>query len=302
MDLNYKNVLTIIVRNIRFIIFFVSIFALGSISYSLSLPNIYKSSALLKLNDIHGSNQSTLPSSLGSVASLAGINISGSSQSKLSEGIEVLKSRDFLFQFFQDQNIKPYIFAVSKVNKKTGEVIFNDNIYDQDEEKWMLSSSLIEPSMLELYGKFLDENLIIDQDEVTSFVTISIKYVSPKVSQLWADSLIRSLNAKMRAKDKNTATQSVEFLLSEYEKTNIIDLKKILSNLIENEISKISLANSNPEYLFTVIDKPFLPEKKDGPARALICFLVTFLGGLIALLVVLFKELLFDKVTIYPKK
>ena len=53
---------------------------------------------------------------------------------------------------------------------------------------------------------------------------------------------------------------------------------------IEEQTKTIMLANVRPEYLFTVIDPPIIPERKTGPIRSQISIIGTILGAIFALI------------------
>ena len=82
-----------------FIISLTSLFTLISIVYSLFLPNIYISSALLTTTDQNKSNMGML-SQYSSMASLAGISIPSNEDNKTLEAIERIKSFDFFNEVF----------------------------------------------------------------------------------------------------------------------------------------------------------------------------------------------------------
>ena len=56
------------------------------------------------------------------------------------------------------------------------------------------------------------------------------------------------------------------------------------------QLKTLMLANIEKDYLFSTIDPPFIPLMKSSPSRALICILITLLGGLISILTVLIKH------------
>ena len=81
-----------------FIIFFTTLAALTSVVYSLSIPNIYTSSALLVSADSEDSLGSKL--GLSPLAGIAGLKSFQKSGSKAQEAIERIKSYDFFVNEF----------------------------------------------------------------------------------------------------------------------------------------------------------------------------------------------------------
>ena len=58
---------------------------------------------------------------------------------------------------------------------------------------------------------------------------------------------------------------------------------------MQAEMEKQMLSQISQYYVFEYIDKPFVPELKSGPNRAIICIVAFFAGLLIACFYSLFK-------------
>ena len=59
--------------------------------------------------------------------------------------------------------------------------------------------------------------------------------------------------------------------------------------MIEEQAKVIMLAEVREEYVFKTIDPAIIPELKFKPKRALVCLLITFLGGVLSVLIVLVR-------------
>ena len=82
--------------------------------------------------------------------------------------------------------------------------------------------------------------------------------------------------------------ESFDYYLNEYYKsTNMQSLKESISNLQESQMQTLMLASSNSDYVFKILDAPFVPETKSSPNRALICIIITFLGFILSILYIL---------------
>ena len=79
--------------------------------------------------------------------------------------------------------------------------------------------------------------------------------------------------------DYNEASNSIEFLLQTLNRQSAIEVRESISNLIASQLKVATLAQSSNSYLFRTIDPPFMPEKKSGPPRAIICILFFFTGA-----------------------
>ena len=94
-EINVKEVFFALWSSKILIILMVATFAVGSVIYSLSIPNKFTSSSLLKISN-SGSSQSSSNSNLDMIGSIAGINFSGGGTSKSSLVTATIESRDFL--------------------------------------------------------------------------------------------------------------------------------------------------------------------------------------------------------------
>ena len=83
-----------------------------SLTLSLFLPDTYRSTALLEPSDeLQGGGLSAVASQLGGIASLAGIDISNN-KSKVYAAIEALKSRVFIYNFIETNDLLVPLFAI----------------------------------------------------------------------------------------------------------------------------------------------------------------------------------------------
>ena len=124
---------------------------------------------------------------------------------------------------------------------------------------------------------------------------MTIEHLSPIVAQEWASMLIEDLNNYIRDRDVKEAQKSIEFLNAEVAKTNSEELKRLYYNVIQSKTEKKMLAYSRPEYLFRVIDPPFIPEIKSSPRRSIICILGAILGMIIGSFFVLIRHFINTK-------
>ncbi|WP_032094877.1 MULTISPECIES: Wzz/FepE/Etk N-terminal domain-containing protein [unclassified Alteromonas] len=262
--------------------------------YSLGLPNEYKSEVLLApAEDANGGGLSALAGQLGGLASLAGVNLSEGKSDKITIALELLRSKAFIGEFVQSENLKPEIIAVQGWNSGSNKLSFDSDIYDKDAERWVRKVNfpyLPEPSTQEVHKKFVEELLSISKDKETGFVRVSITHYSPYVAHQIVKDLIEALNAKMRQLDILEAERSIEYLTSTLEETNVADMQQVFYQLIEKQQQTKMLANVRDEYVFKVIDPAVVPEKKSGPKRALICLLLVTSAFLVSCLVLIVRD------------
>jgi uncharacterized protein involved in exopolysaccharide biosynthesis len=278
------------------IILITAIFSILSVLYALYLPNIYKADAVLYpsslKNKSFGSNNT---SGLQGIANLAGVNIGpGGETSKTDFSLAVLQSRKFITAFINKHKLTEILFALNKWNEETGKESFDSEIYDINLKKWQVdpeTNESLQPTELEAYYKFT-ENLSIISDLETGIVVVSIEFISPVRAKEWMDFLIEDLNEEIRNKDVALADKSILYLQQQIEKTKVADIQNIFFTLIEQQIQTKLLAETKEEYAFEIIDPPVIDEIKTGPKRALICLIISFIGGLLSIMVVFIRHLL----------
>tara|TARA_R110002060_G_scaffold4144_1_gene6580 strand:- start:118 stop:1104 length:987 start_codon:yes stop_codon:yes gene_type:complete len=286
-EIDLRDLWNVIWRGKWIIIAITAIFAVASVFYALSLPNIYKSEALLAPaeSDQQG-GLSGLSGQLGGLASLAGVNLGGGKTDKTALAIEILKSRDFFAKFVEKHNILPDLMAAKGWDMATNTVVYNEEVYSVDKEEWLRKvkpPKLPKPSMQEAKKEF-EPLLNIESTADTGMLTLSIEHYSPEVAKRWVDWLIKDINSVMKARDKDEAESSITYLQSQIEKTNIVEQKTLLYQLIEDQAKTLMFAEVRDEYVFKTIDPALVPETKAKPKRALIAVVGTLLGGFLGII------------------
>lgn len=263
------------------------VFAVGSVMYAISQPNIYRSEALLA--PVEESGGMKIPGQLGGLAALAGVNLGSGGGSKVGLALEILKSREFLGRFIVKHELKPALMAVDSWNSESNTLNFNDEIYNRTNKTWVRNVTppqQPEPSIQETYEEFV-KTLSVSEDAQSGMVKLSIEHYSPYLASEWVSLLVHELNEEMRQRETEEAESSIAYLQGQLEKTSLADAQSMLYSLIEEQTKTLMLANVRPEYVLKTIDPAVVPEKKAKPSRALIAIIGTFLGGLISVFGVL---------------
>ncbi|MGX9460161.1 Wzz/FepE/Etk N-terminal domain-containing protein [Shewanella sp. A14] len=292
-EIDLRELFSVIWQGKWLIIAITTVFAIGSVIFAVSQPNIYKSEALLVQTDpeIGVSGLAALAGQVGGLASMAGINLSGGGGDKTQMAIEVIKSRKFASSFIQNHNILPDLMAAKKWNMADNTIIYDDELYNQVDQKWVRIVNVPfkpKPSMQEAYKEF-SKIIAVNVAKDTGMVTVSVEHLSPTVAQQWVNWLVADINKEMKQRDVAEANRSTTFLKSQIEQTNIADIRSILYKLIEEQAKTIMFAEVRDEYVFKTIDPALIPEEKSKPKRALICVLGTMLGGMLGVMLVLIR-------------
>lgn len=271
------------------IIAMTSLLTVASVFYALSLPNIYKSEALLAPSEENsGGGLTDKMGQLGGLASLAGVNLGDGGADKTILALEVLKSREFISYFIEKHNLLVPLMAAKGWDREKDELIIDSDVYDSKTGAWVRDISPPknpEPSMQEAYKVFL-EHFSVSQEKETAFVSLGFEFYSPSVSRQWVDWLVEDINLKLKARDVAEAERSIKYLTDQLEKTPIADMHSIFYELIEEQTKTVMFAEVRDEYVFKTIDKAVEPELKSKPKRTLICILGVMLGGILGLFIV----------------
>jgi len=271
----------------KLIILITAIFAIGSVVYSLSLSNHYKSGSIFLARSASG-NQGL--SQYSGLARMAGITLpSSSGEDKAAQMIELIKSRKFVKHLMTFENILPSILAAKSYNNSTQELLFNQKLYESETKTWKNNEI---PSYLKAHSAYLNM-LSIAQDKKTGFISINIEHISPFFAKDFLELIIRESNELLRKKDMDESKQGLEYLTSELSKTPFVELKESINALIEVQLETQMLAQINQDYILIEIEPPFIPEQKSKPIRTFICITGTMLGGMLSVLIVLIRHYFF---------
>jgi len=273
------------------IISITSAISLLALIYSLSLPNIYTSKTTLAPQGSSDNITSTL-GQLSSIAAFGGISLPADSATISQEAIKRITSYSFFSEYFLPNIKLENIMAVESWDPKNDLIIYDTNDFNAEKGIWIRNVKFpktVIPSNQEAFRIYQDI-VKISEDKDTSFVSLSVDHVSPKIAKKWAEIIINEINSSMQNRDRKRAESSIEFL-NDYSKSNNLQaLQDAISNLLEIEMQTLMLTSANESYVYKVIDYPIVPEIKSKPDRPLIIIAGMLFGFLISLTLVLFRH------------
>ena len=292
-EIDLRELFYVLLEGKWIIVSLTSFVSIIGVIYSLLLPNIYESKAILV--PINNASNST-SGMLGGYSSLAGIaGISLPSDGNGSNSLEAIKKIGSL-SFFENEilaNIHlPDLMAVKSWNSKTNAVTYDENIYDANSNTWIREYSYPKqqmPSAQEGFVVFKSKQSL-NVDKNTGFVTLSIKHQSPFVAKQWIELVVNEVNSFYRQKDKLESEKSVSYLNQQFSMTGLSEIKQVLAQLIQEETKKLTLIEANKFYVFDYIDPPAVMEQKSEPSRALICIISAILGGMLSIVLVFIRH------------
>ena len=268
------------------------IFALVSIFYSLSLPNIYLSKALLNpVESSAGVNKSL--GGYSSIANLAGINLSTSNNdTNAAKALKKISTLSFFTENIMPNIFLPDLVAAEDWDLTSNKIIYDKAIYNDKNQSWVNNPQNKELSLSaqKAYEIFLDNNLVFSSDLESGFIMIGIKHQSPYIAKEWTEIIIDELNEFYRKKDKREAKTSIDFLNMQIAQTNFTEIKQVIAELIQSKTQQLALIEVGKFYVFEYLDPPAVMERKSEPGRAIIVILGSIIGGFLGVLIVFLRK------------
>lgn len=247
-------------------------FGLGSGIYAQFLPPAYTASVVLA--PVKEDPLSGLTSQLGGLATLAGL---GTTQTDNVEAVAVLRSRDFVRAFIEDQGLMPVLFP---------------NLWDTKAGGWTVEDP---PGPAQAAAYFVRYVRRVDEDTRTGLVTVSIEWRDPELAAAWANLLALRINDRMRQRALAEAEANVKYLRLEFESTSLVPLQQSISGLLESEMQKLMLARGSSEYAFRIIDRAEVPRAKSKPRVLLIVAVAMVFGAMLTVFVVLIRDMIANR-------
>ncbi len=244
--------------------------AMLAAAYSLTMPNIYRAEVLLApVNGDSGKGgaMASALGGLGGLASLAGISLPGRGSTE--ENIAVLKSREFIWKFVQENNLMPILFQEQ---------------WDAKLNKWKDADAKKQPGQMDAFRQFSGV-LNVVADKKTGLLTVSIDWTDPESANQWANKLLDQLNHYLRAQAITRSQYNLKYLNEELARTQVEEMRKTLFDLIGQEQKNAMLANAQREFAFRVLDPAVTPDTKVAPKRSRIVLLTALFVALISVVV-----------------
>ncbi|MDC1132012.1 Wzz/FepE/Etk N-terminal domain-containing protein [Gammaproteobacteria bacterium] len=284
-EVNLKEVVGLIWKGKLFISIITGIFIVFSILYALNAPNIWTSDSLLTTVETTGVGSKN-SSKMASLASMAGIDISGTGSDKSSIAIATIQSRDFFKHLLTKDGILENLMAFESYDIATGQSYFNKKIFDSEKGEWLKTK----PTPLEAYQKY-QSVLNINYNKLNGLMIMSISHKSPNFAQEFLSLIINEANFLSRERNLLESKKSLEYLNEELQKTKQSEVVLAISSLIESQLKNQMFARAKDNYLLQPIDKPYVPEQISSPNRRQIVIFGALLGLLFSIFSILARHL-----------
>ena len=293
-EIDLRELISVLVQG-KWVIAYVTAFLIiiGTL-YSLLLPNIYQSKALLAPVDESSSLISGALSQFSGLAGVAGINLSAGEQGgNHKKAIELISSLNFFEKHLMPKIFLPDLMAIEYWDDKENIIIYDESIFQKNSETWVRDFSYPQkliPSAQESFEAFKDDHLNILEDNKTGYIALSIKHQSPLIAKQWVEIIVEEVNSFYRQKDKESSEKAVIYLNKQIANTNLTEIRQVTASLLEKEIQKLTLVEANKDYVFEYVYPPSVMEKKAEPNRFLIVILYLIFGALLGIIIVLIRH------------
>ena len=239
-----------------------ALFVVGSLYIAITATPLYRADVVVaRVSNGNMSGAANLASQFGGLGRLAGINLNSGGPGQ--EAQAVLESRRLTEEFIKSKDLLDVVLP------------------DEGRPKTLWRAVV----------QFRDAALNIREDVAEGISTVSISWTDPETAALWANEYVALANELLRTRALTQAESNIEYLRKQVEDTNVVELERVIYDIIESEIQTLMLANGRAEYAFTVVDPAVAPEIRVSPRRKVIVLSGTALGVVVGIVLVLFMQL-----------
>ncbi|WP_044408767.1 Wzz/FepE/Etk N-terminal domain-containing protein [Thiomicrospira microaerophila] len=266
-------------------------------AYSLTIPNQFKAQATLMPV---GSGGGGLGQYAG-LAGLAGISLPRGETPKSEEALTILRSHRFLSGFIDQYQLKPLLFPDNWDKEQSqwivGEPGLRSRIMaslrgtpdDTGESKAYEGQEILlpgEPSMQRSVNR-LRGALQANDGGRTGVITVAIEWTDPVLARDWVNLLVRDINEHLRHQEMQSAQRSIDFLERQIQQISLVEHRQVAFKIIEENLKSLTLAQTEADFVFKVIDPAIVPENRSKPKRSLMVAVGLVLGFMLGVFIAL---------------
>lgn len=241
--------------------------AVAGVATALLMTPVYRAQAVVvpREDSASGVLGRSIMGQLGGLAGLAGGMLpTGANEAEI---LATLRSRALVERFIEERDLLP--------------VLFEDD-WDAERGTWTETDPRRIPTLRDGFRVFDRRVRTVQEDRKTGLVTVAIDWKDPAVAADWANGLVALANETLRQRAIQEATDTLAYLDRELGRTEKVELRTSMFQLVEAQQKTLMVANTRPDYALRVIDPAVTPAPRDRlrPKRALISIAATMLGGL----------------------
>ena len=160
-----------------------------------------------------------------------------------------LRSRSFTMRFLDTHNIYRHFYPEH---------------WSDEDQTW---KGDFQPDRGESFTRFRDEIRLIDVDEETDIVTVSMRWTEPTLPRDWANLYVRTFNEYMRERTLLESDRKQAFLEEKLRQSDVVEIQRSIYRLIEAQTAIVMLANAREEYVLEIIDPAARPYRSVNMSR-----------------------------------
>lgn len=260
----------------------------STVIYTLTITDIYQSTAIItpiSSKDSGGGGLSVLAQQFGG---LPGISLPGSSSA--SEITNLLKSNILREKVIEKNNLLPILFYEKWNDEKKDWITenkgFSLNLFrmiesikpDTQNPKSDRNSGV--PTVwdgLRMFNRIVK----VTNNAKDNTITISVEFYDPEAAEKMVEYFLATLTDHMSGEAKRVARTNRKYLEEQLWATTDPLIKQKIYNLIAQQIETSMMSEVKENFAFKVIDPPKVPDKKIKPKRAQMV-MISFVAGLFA--------------------
>tara|TARA_Y100001935_G_C17280188_1_gene497049 strand:- start:674 stop:1546 length:873 start_codon:yes stop_codon:yes gene_type:complete len=280
-DINLRDFLELLWQKKFLIVTTTLIISVCSLVYIINEDNIYQSSAkLFNKSDVE---TSSIGSALGGISGF--LDVGNGSGSSTEYAISKLQSRDFFKIIIQDENILKNIYAAKEYNSEDDKLIYDSTKLEH------IKKNIYFEKAFENFRKNIFE---INKNRSSGLITIRVNHLSPVFARDLLELIIYQINLIISIEDEKESSNSLIFLENMYDDYSNITTRESIIKLTEKNLEKKVLSQVNKEnYIFKVVENPFIPEERIYPARTqfmIMSIIISFIFSIIISLALIFVK------------
>lgn len=264
-EFNIYNLLRRLWKDRILFIAIVSLFAIGSIIYSLVVAHQYEVTATILPAD--ASEETTIKDS----SPVMGFALTGYSHLPVINGIMItLSSNTFLDMIYEKYKNEEKLFK--NVMKEI------DLSADSEEYKELLKRE----KALKFLRKVIKYRVNSDHNTILLSIRLEDKYFAYELMNF----TLETLRSMIRKNNIENLESDIKFYQELLEKASDPRIQQIIDKKLSDKMERKFVLSAN---IFTIVDNPFIPAKRVFPRRSMIVVITTIIGGFVAFAVVSLK-------------
>lgn len=207
-----------------------------------------------------GMHAGAIGGQVGGLAALAGVNIGAAGVPR--EASAVLKSRSLASEFIEREALLPKLFEGQSENVTV----------------WFAVERL------------RNDVLSIIEEPRSGLITVTVDWRDPVEAARWANAFVALADDTLRLRAIEDHERNIKYVNEQIDQTAAVQVRNVLSKIVEDETKNLMLARSRQDYAFFVVDPAVVPEGRIAPRRTLIVSLGFALGVLLATLIAFARD------------